>query len=100
MRQIYQPPEGEHTVFRYFCRRDSTSCIFADCFRDFTLFSPLRMSGFAAVGFEMWHLELILGLVLLISSSRYLLLKTWPDFSQSSEAANQQVCFGLSEKDS
>ncbi|RRT46287.1 hypothetical protein B296_00036931 [Ensete ventricosum] len=78
--------------------KDPTSCTFADGFRDFTLFSPLRMSGFAAVGFEMWHLELILGLVLLISSSRYLLLKTWPDFSQSSEAANQQVRFGLSEK--
>lgn len=44
-----------------------------------------------AVDFEMWHLELILALVVLISSSRYILLKTWPDFSKSSEAANQQV---------
>ena len=43
------------------------------------------------VGFEMWHLELITGLVVLISSCRYLLLKTWPDFAESSEAANQQV---------
>lgn len=43
------------------------------------------------VGFEMWHLELITGLVLLISSFRYLLLKIWPDFAKSSEAANQQV---------
>lgn len=43
------------------------------------------------VGFEMWHLELITGLVILISSCRYLLLKTWPDFAESSEAANQQV---------
>ncbi|RZB96669.1 uncharacterized protein LOC114421814 isoform X2 [Glycine soja] len=41
-------------------------------------------------GFEMWHLELITGLVVLISSCRYLLLKTWPDFAKSSEAANQQ----------
>ena len=39
----------------------------------------------------MWHLELITGIVVLISSSRYLLLKTWPDFAESSEAANRQV---------
>ncbi|KAL5552701.1 hypothetical protein UlMin_040102 [Ulmus minor] len=45
--------------------------------------------------FEMWHLELITGLVVLISSSRYLLLKTWPDFAESSEAANQQVLTSL-----
>lgn len=49
------------------------------------MFSP------RTVGFEMWHLELITGIVVLISSSRYLLLKTWPDFAKSSEAANQQV---------
>ncbi|XP_070671177.1 uncharacterized protein [Malus domestica] len=40
--------------------------------------------------FEVWHLQLISGLVILISLSRYLLLKTWPDFAESSEAANQQ----------
>ncbi|XP_074584331.1 uncharacterized protein LOC141840289 isoform X2 [Curcuma longa] len=45
--------------------------------------------------FEMWHLELILALVVLISSSRYILLKTWPDFSKSSEAANQQILSSL-----
>ncbi|XP_010248785.1 PREDICTED: uncharacterized protein LOC104591591 isoform X2 [Nelumbo nucifera] len=45
--------------------------------------------------FEMWHLELIAGLVVLISSCRYLLLKTWADFAESSEAANQQVLSGL-----
>ncbi|THU44476.1 hypothetical protein C4D60_Mb02t07780 [Musa balbisiana] len=52
-------------------------------------------SSEVSFGFEMWHLELILGLVLLISSGRYLLLKTWPDFSQSSEAANQQILSSL-----
>ncbi|KAI4383572.1 hypothetical protein MLD38_009393 [Melastoma candidum] len=46
-------------------------------------------------GFEMWHLELITGLVVLISSSRYLLLKAWPEFSESSEAANRQVLTSL-----
>lgn len=45
--------------------------------------------------FELWHLELILGLVALISSCRYLLLKTWPDFAESSEAANRQVLTSL-----
>ncbi|XP_042497386.1 uncharacterized protein LOC122076146 isoform X2 [Macadamia integrifolia] len=45
--------------------------------------------------FELWHLELITGLVALISSCRYLLLKTWPDFAESSEAANQQVLSSL-----
>lgn len=45
----------------------------------------------SAVGFEMWHLELITGLVVLISSCRFLLLNTWTDFAESSEAANQQV---------
>ncbi|KAL5760022.1 hypothetical protein ACOSQ2_018860 [Xanthoceras sorbifolium] len=45
--------------------------------------------------FEIWHLELIIGLVILISSCRYLLLKIWPDFAESSEAANQQVLTSL-----
>lgn len=45
--------------------------------------------------FEMWHLELITGLVFLISSCRYLLLKTWPEFAESSQAANQQVLTSL-----
>ncbi|EYU25960.1 hypothetical protein MIMGU_mgv1a0112392mg, partial [Erythranthe guttata] len=40
--------------------------------------------------FELWHLELIMGSVILVSSSRFLLLKIWPDFAESSEAANQQ----------
>lgn len=44
-----------------------------------------------AVGFQMWHLELITALVILISSFRYVLLKTLPNFAESSEAANQQV---------
>ncbi|XAR64456.1 hypothetical protein NMG60_11024810 [Bertholletia excelsa] len=45
--------------------------------------------------FETWHLQLITGLVILISSCRYMLLKTWPDFAESSEAANQQVLTSL-----
>ncbi|XP_074331914.1 uncharacterized protein LOC141668799 isoform X2 [Apium graveolens] len=46
-------------------------------------------------GFQTWHIELITGLVVLISSCRYLLLQTWPDFAESSEAANQQVLSSL-----
>ncbi|KAM5568055.1 hypothetical protein ABKV19_015895 [Rosa sericea] len=45
--------------------------------------------------FEMWHVQLIAGLVILISSSRYILLKTWPEFAESSKAANQQVLTSL-----
>lgn len=45
--------------------------------------------------FEVWHLELIIGLVVLISFSRYTLLKTWADFAESSEAANRQVLTSL-----
>lgn len=45
--------------------------------------------------FELWHLQLITGLVVLVSSCRYLLLKTWPDFAESSEAANQQILTSL-----
>lgn len=41
--------------------------------------------------FEASHLQLIVGLVILVSSCRYLLLMVWPDFAESSEAANQQV---------
>ncbi|KAL5053569.1 hypothetical protein RYX36_034251 [Vicia faba] len=55
----------------------------------------LDCSTEVSFGFEMWHLELITGLVVLISSSRYLLLKTWPDFAESSEAANTQVLSSL-----
>ncbi|XP_057495046.1 uncharacterized protein LOC130780100 isoform X1 [Actinidia eriantha] len=43
----------------------------------------------------MWHLQLVTGLVILISSCRYLLLKTWSDFSESSQAASQQVLTSL-----
>lgn len=38
---------------------------------------------------------MITGLVILISSCRYLLLNTWPDYAESSEAANQQVLTSL-----
>ncbi|KAK7247355.1 hypothetical protein RIF29_42236 [Crotalaria pallida] len=55
----------------------------------------LDCSTEVSFGFEMWHLELIAGLVVLISSCRYLLLNTWPDFAESSEAANQQVLSSL-----
>lgn len=55
----------------------------------------LDCSTEVSFGFEMWHLELITGIVVLISSSRYLLLKTWPDFAESSEAANRQVLSSL-----
>ncbi|VFQ87666.1 unnamed protein product [Cuscuta campestris] len=34
-------------------------------------------------------------MVILVSSCRYLLLKTWPDFAESSEAANRQVLTSL-----
>jgi hypothetical protein len=49
-------------------------------------------TAFSAVNFETWHLELVVGLVIVISSSRYILLQTWSDFRDSSEAANRQVC--------
>ncbi|CAJ1938239.1 unnamed protein product [Sphenostylis stenocarpa] len=55
----------------------------------------LDCSTEVSFGFELWHLELITGLVVLISSSRYLLLKTWPNFAESSEAANQLVLSSL-----
>uniref|UniRef100_A0A453SAD1 Uncharacterized protein n=1 Tax=Aegilops tauschii subsp. strangulata TaxID=200361 RepID=A0A453SAD1_AEGTS len=51
--------------------------------------SPSKLiQCFSAVNFETWHLELVAGLVILISSTRYILLQTWPDFRDSSEAAN------------
>ncbi|XP_073304862.1 uncharacterized protein [Primulina huaijiensis] len=46
-------------------------------------------------GFELWHLELVVGSVLLVSSTRFLLLKIWPDFAKSSETANRQVLTSL-----
>ncbi|KAK1406059.1 hypothetical protein QVD17_42256 [Tagetes erecta] len=49
--------------------------------------------------FEIWHLQLIAGLVILISFSRLLLLKTWSDFAESSEASNQQVLTSLEPQD-
>ncbi|MED6168286.1 hypothetical protein PIB30_010344 [Stylosanthes scabra] len=55
----------------------------------------LDCSSQVSFGFEMWHVELITGLVVLISSSRYLLLNTWTDFAESSEAANLQVLSSL-----
>nr|KJB60989.1 hypothetical protein B456_009G334200 [Gossypium raimondii] len=50
----------------------------------------LDCSTEVSFGFELWHLELITGLVLLISSCRYILLKTWQYFAESSDTANKQ----------
>ncbi|XP_054785801.1 uncharacterized protein LOC129292257 isoform X2 [Prosopis cineraria] len=55
----------------------------------------LDCSSVVSFDFEMWHLELIIGLVVLISSCRFLLLKTWTDFAESSEVANRQVLTSL-----
>lgn len=52
-----------------------------------------------SLNFETWHLELIVGLVILISSCRYLLLNIWLDFAESSEAANRQVLSSLEPSD-
>ncbi|GJV46636.1 hypothetical protein Tco_1431172 [Tanacetum coccineum] len=48
-----------------------------------------------SLDFEIWHLQLIAGLVILISSSRFLLLKTWSDFVEFCEASNQLVVTSL-----
>ncbi|KAJ8771369.1 hypothetical protein K2173_026546 [Erythroxylum novogranatense] len=52
-------------------------------------------SMFSCFGIEMWHFELIMASVILISSSRYLLLRTRPDFAESTEATNKQVLTSL-----
>ncbi|KVH88946.1 Zinc finger, RING/FYVE/PHD-type [Cynara cardunculus var. scolymus] len=57
--------------------------------------SVLQACTVTSVNFEMWHLQVVAGLVILISSSRFLLLKTWSDFAESSEASNQQVLTSL-----
>ncbi|XP_050117534.1 uncharacterized protein LOC126595199 [Malus sylvestris] len=66
-----------------------------DCSSEVSFYKLLPKQDLSRVGcfspksyidFEVWHLELISGLVILISLSRYLLLKTWPDFAESSEA--------------
>ncbi|KAL0357824.1 UNVERIFIED_CONTAM: hypothetical protein Scaly_1468100 [Sesamum calycinum] len=55
----------------------------------------LDCSADITFSFELWHLELIAGSVILVSSCRVLLLKTLPDFAESSQAANQQVLTSL-----
>ncbi|KAH0450941.1 hypothetical protein IEQ34_021633 [Dendrobium chrysotoxum] len=54
---------------------------------------------YTSVGLEMQDVPLTIGTVALISSCRYILLKTWPEFSESSEAANQQVLGSLQDLD-
>ncbi|ERN13754.1 hypothetical protein AMTRI_Chr06g199410 [Amborella trichopoda] len=49
--------------------------------------------------FEWWHLQLITGSIITVSSCRYFLLKMWPEFAESSEAANQQVLSSLNPLD-
>ncbi|GAB2280568.1 hypothetical protein Dimus_015195 [Dionaea muscipula] len=51
----------------------------------------LDCTALVSFNLETWHLGLIAELVLLVSSFRYLLLKAWPDFAESSESANRQV---------
>ncbi|KAG4202021.1 hypothetical protein ERO13_A05G311600v2 [Gossypium hirsutum] len=55
----------------------------------------LDCSTEVSFGFELWHLELITGLVLIISSCRYILLKTWRYFAESSDTANKQILSSL-----
>ncbi|XP_028552013.1 uncharacterized protein LOC110105166 [Dendrobium catenatum] len=57
--------------------------------------SILDTSAEVPFGLEMQDVPLTIGTVALISSCRYILLKTWPEFSESSEAANQQVLGSL-----
>ncbi|XP_051179500.1 uncharacterized protein [Lolium perenne] len=56
---------------------------------------PFADSTVVSFNSESWHLELVAGLVILISSTRYILLQTWPDFRDSSEAANTQILTSL-----
>ncbi|KAJ3683169.1 hypothetical protein LUZ60_013396 [Juncus effusus] len=56
---------------------------------------PIHDASEISFGFETWHAGLVLGQVTLISSSRFILLKAWPDFAKSSEAANQQILSSL-----
>ncbi|XP_031475938.1 uncharacterized protein LOC116247770 [Nymphaea colorata] len=52
-------------------------------------------SAEVSFSFDWGDLELVIGLVVLVSTCRFFLLKLWPDFSDSSEAANQQVLGSL-----
>ncbi|KAJ7533821.1 hypothetical protein O6H91_13G066400 [Diphasiastrum complanatum] len=45
--------------------------------------------------FQPWHLGATAAAVVVVSVSRQLLLKTWPAFSRSSQAANEQVLKSL-----
>ncbi|XP_039793261.1 uncharacterized protein LOC120659247 isoform X2 [Panicum virgatum] len=56
---------------------------------------PISDPTDVSFNFETWHLELVAGLVIVISSSRYILLQTWSDFRDSSEAANTQILSSL-----
>ncbi|TKW24844.1 hypothetical protein SEVIR_3G076700v4 [Setaria viridis] len=56
---------------------------------------PISDPTDVSFNFETWHLELVAGLVIAISSSRYILLQTWSDFRDSSEAANTQILTSL-----
>lgn len=58
-------------------------------------FPVVDCSTEVSFNFETWHVELIIGLVILVSSCRYLLLQTWSDFAECSDAANQQVLGSL-----
>ncbi|XP_073144580.1 uncharacterized protein [Henckelia pumila] len=50
---------------------------------------------FSATDSWFWHLDLVVGSVLLVSSTQFLLLKIWPDFAKSSETAKQLVLTSL-----
>ncbi|PVH63352.1 hypothetical protein PAHAL_2G010900 [Panicum hallii] len=56
---------------------------------------PIADPTDVSFNFETWHLQLVAGLVIVISSSRYILLQTWSDFRDSSEAANTQILTSL-----
>lgn len=56
---------------------------------------PIADPTDVSFNFETWHIELIAGLVIVISSSRYILLQTWSDFRDSSEAANREILTSL-----
>ncbi|PKA66096.1 hypothetical protein AXF42_Ash018385 [Apostasia shenzhenica] len=55
----------------------------------------LDSSSELSFGLEIWHIQLVFSIVVLVSSCRYMLLKIWPEFAESSEAANQKVLGSL-----
>eukprot|EP00250_Pteridium_aquilinum_P014384 c21955_g1_i1 orf=196-831(+) len=89
---VQTPPLSRHCSLRHICIQGTHLAAESG-------WSVLDSTLLLEYNVESWHLEVMLGLVAVVSISRQLLLKAWPEFLESSDIANKEVLGPLQSSD-